>query len=789
MGGHFLRQKEWLFPVVFMLLALFILIAYSNTLYSPFVLDDFHSFVEEPTVLGFNFSLAALKRLAETPFGIRRLLPLLTFAIDIKLWGGSLMSFHLTNIVIHLFSFIVLFRMVKELLWLKPCQIRFLPSDKLSWLALAIAASWALNPVQTNAVTYLVQRMAALAALFYITSFTLYLAARRNQRQGVRASKTAGLFLLAAISWGLALMSKENSASLPAVIIGTELLLINDSALKRFIKKHRLAITTIVLLLAAVFCDAVLPRLMNYSHRHFTLGQRLLTELRVVNFYIFILLLPLPHFLSLEHNIPVSTSLFQPLTTFSSLLLLIGLLYFAWRVRKSLPLVTFGICWFLGNLVIESTVIPLELIFEHRLYLPSAGFFLAVGIIIIKLFDRNYSVVTVHDYRTIVLSGVIICLSLLTMLTYFRNSTWHSSLSLYRDCVKKAPLSPRSHANLAKALSEDKQYTEAIKESEKAIALGRRNLEEFWAAANNLILGIAKTKGYSEAIHKAVELLKKAPKPGQAKENSYPTFLNNLARFYLHEKDYRKAYDTLLKNSRLNLNDIFLKDLKNCEKLLAATLTLALENKVVLDGELNFSANPELELNARMAEICYSTHRWNHALEYCRKVKKAGFISDKCDKIEKKISARRRANRLQEEKGSLKSNYLYHPCKSYENFCLACAYLLTKFELYNNRLMDYFLEVAKNADMTHYRDALLLNSWRLYEKKKFNAAIDEIDKAIILDQEYARLWINRGLYLMATGDRRQALRSFGRGLKLYPDYPHRRKIESIIDFVVSGKEG
>ena len=86
------------------LICLLVLSAYSNTLYVPFVLDDLHSFVKEPKVLGFTLDLAGFENVSTTKFGICRFLPMLTFALDLK-WGvGSLAAFHLTNIVVHVLS-------------------------------------------------------------------------------------------------------------------------------------------------------------------------------------------------------------------------------------------------------------------------------------------------------------------------------------------------------------------------------------------------------------------------------------------------------------------------------------------------------------------------------------------------------------------------------------------------------------------------------------------------------------------------------------------------------------
>ena len=131
----------------------------------------------------------------------------------------------------------------------------------------------------------------------------------------------------------------------------------------------------------------VLPKLLSgYAYRDFNLVERLLTEGRVVVWYMSLLLWPDPARMSMEHDFEISTSLFSPLTTLPSLLLIAALIFLAIRFRRRFPVITYGIVWFFLNLVIESTIIPLELVFEHRLYLPSMGFYLSVAALLVTLF-------------------------------------------------------------------------------------------------------------------------------------------------------------------------------------------------------------------------------------------------------------------------------------------------------------------------------------------------------------------------------------------------------------------
>ncbi len=128
-----------------------------------------------------------------------------------------------------------------------------------------------------------------------------------------------------------------------------------------------------------------------YSSRHFTMLERLLTETRIVVWYLSLLLWPAPSRMSIEHDVELSTSLLNPLTTLPAMIFLGVLCWLILRYRRRYPLLSYGGAWFFLNLVIESTVVPLELIFEHRLYLPSVGFCLVAGCGFASLLDHLFA--------------------------------------------------------------------------------------------------------------------------------------------------------------------------------------------------------------------------------------------------------------------------------------------------------------------------------------------------------------------------------------------------------------
>jgi tetratricopeptide (TPR) repeat protein len=527
----------WAFLLSLLLIAAF---SYSNTLFSPLVLDDFNTFVTDQHLYVKDFSFDSLKQLASTRFGKRRLLPLLTFAADHKIGRGRISQYHSTNISIHLLAVIALFFFSQGLLATQRGR-RALSGLNPKHFCLLVTAFWALNPVQTNAVTYLVQRMTSLTALFYVTALACYIYWRLDSSRLKRLLFFTG-FLLAALC---AFLSKENSATLPFAVFLVECMFITPGLGGRILKKMRwyhwvgMALLILVILpLGESTWDEILAP---YGTRHFTLMERLLTETRVLVFYISLLLVPLPGRMNLEHDFTLSTSLFSPPTTFLSIIFLAVLIWTAAATWKRAPLISFGIWWFFLNLIIESTVVPLELAFEHRLYLPSIGLFIALvgcGDILAKHVQKRF---LEGEFTKICFLGVVILCSFLSVMTTLRNNDWRDPIALHADSARKSPNKPRALSNYGLALARSGRHEEGIEVLKKAIALGRPHYEEYLTSANNILVSLVMLKKYDEAIEWGEKfLIELTP---DIKGNSDVSFMGNLAVAYMREGLYIESLE------------------------------------------------------------------------------------------------------------------------------------------------------------------------------------------------------------------------------------------------------
>ncbi len=202
------RIPQMLIPVALLVILLLLYCAYSNTFNSPPVLDDFHSFVEDPLLRVEGWSAETLHSLGQTKFGWGRWIPVTTFAFDIWFGKGDLLYFHLTNFIIHVLccfaSILLVHAIIKAA---QEQQGQYTSSESAVAMAIMVASVWALHPLQTNAVTYIVQRMASLVSLFTFLSVALYILARMTSvRRSSFHWKAMACYLLCLMSTGMAFL-------------------------------------------------------------------------------------------------------------------------------------------------------------------------------------------------------------------------------------------------------------------------------------------------------------------------------------------------------------------------------------------------------------------------------------------------------------------------------------------------------------------------------------------------------------------------------------------------------
>ena len=538
---HSLKGCKTFKSIVFIILMfLGCLAVYSNTIHSPFAFDD-HPFIIKDSHI--HISALSFKNLANAAFSGKpgqRPLSNISFAINYYLGNDDPVGYHLTNIFIHFFSGLFLFYLIRHTIFLSAPVFAgsnlqagrraffVVTPENIAFLATLI---WLVHPLHSESVTYICQRMTSLAAMFYVLSLWLYVKGRLSTGIPDKINHKQIIFFLGcAVSGGLAVLSKPNAATLPVMILLYEWFFFKH--LRFDWLKHRFIWIAVVICLVCVFSimflgDSPVDRILSaYTRRDFTLSQRMLTEFRVVIYYISLIFYPHYKRLNLDYDYPLSDSFMTPLTTFPAMLSIIGLLGMIVYSAKKEPFLGFGILWFLGTLVIESSVIGLEIIFEHRTYLPSM--FLIPALII--WFYKNI--------RPQWVVSLILCLLILVGAygTFQRNAVWRDEIRLWEDCAQKSPEKARSHYNLGCVLVKRNLFDKTITQFSKAAQLNPGHSDTHY----NLGYAMAQKELYGPAIDQLVKALVLEPDYADA-HNNLANALSKRGRSDLALKHYREA--------------------------------------------------------------------------------------------------------------------------------------------------------------------------------------------------------------------------------------------------------
>ena len=359
---------------------------YAAGLSGFWVFDDFHNIVENSAITVHNLDKAHIIALLDSSDAgvLHRPLSTLSFYLDGYWFGLSPWAFKLTNILIHLAAGLCFAGMGRCLLDLY--RRRYAPAWepwRVDVIVLSATAVWLVHPINLTAVLYVVQRETSLSAMFTALAVWSYLWGRRRQLEG----RPAGwiLWVLTPALTLLGLACKENAALVPVFLWVIEFTLLRFEGPAGRKNRQLQAFFGLFLFLPALLGLWLLfkgsPLLLGgYAIRDFGPGERLMTECRVLFSYLQWTAFPDLKQLGLYHDdVAASHGLLQPWTTLPAVAGIIGLLAAAVILRRRLPLLSFGILWFFAGHLMESTILPLELVFEHRNYVPLYGLLLGVA--------------------------------------------------------------------------------------------------------------------------------------------------------------------------------------------------------------------------------------------------------------------------------------------------------------------------------------------------------------------------------------------------------------------------
>lgn len=509
------RLRSGNFPAMACIVLLGV-VAYGHTLNAPWYLDDSSSILENTAVHRLGDAL--------THWRSSRWLANLTFALNYSLGGTEVLGYHVANIAIHLVTSCLVFLLLKRVFTGRPL------------LALGAALIFVAHPLQTQAVTYIVQRTASLAGLFFFLAAYFYVRAREADAvQGPRRRHWL-FYALALLSGAVAVLTKQNTAILPVALLLFDRYFLppGQSLPWRRLVPYLAPFCLLPLLLASknlllpVFSDGgivnlgAMPDLVHL--RNNTPLNYLVTQFSVL--WLYLRLLFLPYGQALEYDIPIVTVIWEwrNVVAFLGLALLLAA---AALLRNRRPLLSFAIFWFFLGLSIESSIIPLDPVFEHRLYVPMFGFALLVMDLLSRL------------PRRAAMAATVLVVSVLSVLTWQRNALWNNPVAFYEDNVKRAPRNERVHLDLGNRYMGLGRTQEAQALYERALQINPR----YVLTHVNLSRVYVSQGEYS----KAAALLQEALRYDVTRFELY----NNLGVVYGHLGDYDAALRVLHKGAVL----------------------------------------------------------------------------------------------------------------------------------------------------------------------------------------------------------------------------------------------
>ena len=510
-------MKTKLVHVYFLLmLSAVVLVIYLPGLHGPYVLDDGENIFLNDAIALKDLSPTSLYNAlwANESGPLRRPVASLSFAINYYFSGGfeNTFPFKLTNLVIHALNAALVYWMALLLLQ-TPALRNTTAAIRPARVAALTAALWAIHPIQLTSVLYVVQRMNSLSALWVLCGLLIFVHGRQRVEQGeFRGVAIMAIGIMSGLFLGL--MSKENASLMPLYALAIEYAFYQRGELSGRMRVWLYAFyLSVVLIPLTIFVIYLVGHpdyiTSSYAVRNFTPYERLLTEARVLWFYVGLLLLPTPARLGLFHDdISISTSLVAPPATLFAVAGWCLLLVAALTKTKQQPVISFSILWFLAGHVLESSVFGLELAYEHRNYLPSMAFFFLLSFALLSLMDRLQTALSVRFLLT--LSLILV----LGFSTWNRAGVWSDRLTIAETDARYHPNSMRANDFAAKAsLLEAKNVNHAISYTLRTIVVApqeaglRIDLRLLLAAKEAEINGIlAKSKVRTEHLSGNIQI-------------------------------------------------------------------------------------------------------------------------------------------------------------------------------------------------------------------------------------------------------------------------------------------
>ncbi|MCM8768815.1 MAG: tetratricopeptide repeat protein [Candidatus Omnitrophica bacterium] len=777
-------KKIFLFALLVVILGSLL---YSNTFRVPFTFDDYHSIV-------LNTKIHSLKDIpAIWSFTRTRFLTYLTFALNYHFGGLKVPGYHLVNLLIHLAATLSFFSFLRLL-------YRRVSNQEEPGIYLATLI-FLVHPIQTQAVTYIVQRAASLATFFYLLTLSFFLQYRRASTRkywwyaGALASAMAGMFTKE-ICWTLPLM---------LVFIDTQLAGSGENKIsgnKRLLEylPFLLTLTIIPSLVAFGFKVDTPGELARLAEPSGTISpvDYLLTEFRVLVTYLRLLIYPLGQ--NLDYDYPVYRSFAEPAVWASFLLLVWVAGIGVYSFRQGQKLLGLAVFWFFLTLSVESSIWPIrDVIFEHRLYLAMPAYGLAVGCLFFFLRKRSR--------QFLWYAAAVFLIGSYSFLTYSRNQVWKSAVTLWQDVAAKSPRKARAHHNLGHALTGEGHLDEAKREFDTALKLDpsfhltyfTRGLlylrqEQYQAAIRdfNILLSAttdktrlshvylsrgqayAKLGDYQKAFRDLNEAIRIDPKNAVA--------FSERGVLYAKQKEYERALRDMDEALKLNARSPEVHNNRGLLKVLQGQIEAAL-----LDFRQALAEAPDFaNVYVNMGLAYYRRSDWKQAIKAYRKAlelnrnlvsAQVGLAFVYQAQGNRETAREQLLSALKEKPDEPELLKAWESLRKYDEkmiFAKRRSESLAYCEKGNSLREKGDLQAAiKQFTLALEKDRTLAlayyNRGRTYQELgRFEEALDDYTQAIKYNPKESEAWNNRGFLLDKQGKTEEAIRDYSQAVLVDP---------------------
>ncbi len=494
------------------IIAIAVLVVYSNSFYNSFQYDDIHHIFQSRH----NKNFDSFEDMSFWFHFIQRAPAQFTFALNYHFGEYSVFGYHLVNVTVHIISSVLVFVLTGIILNSSTVkQKAVLENKKIIYLFSSLI--FAVHPIQTESVTYIVQRMESLSFVFYTAALILYYLFR-GEKETVRKIIKFAFFLLAGL---LAVMTKQTAYTLPLTILLLEIYFIRD---ENGSCSRKLIFTLTAVLSSALIIGLAADILPKEYMSDTTRWQYMITQFKVIPKYIFLMFIPVGQ--NIDHHVTVPESFFEPAVLLG--ILFIGILFFTayYAYKKDQKLISFSLAWFFAVISLRSSVLPIsDLMSEHRLYPAMFGFGLFIAVAAVLTAEK---ITNSYKYHFVMITLLIITTAY-SVSTARRNEVWKDELSLWKDSVSKSPEKFRPNYNAGEAYKKSGLSQTALGYYLKAFSIS----PDSYGLCNNIGNIYSEKKDFDSAEKYYLRALSLNPE--------YPKALNNLANIYFKKGNMKEA--------------------------------------------------------------------------------------------------------------------------------------------------------------------------------------------------------------------------------------------------------